>query len=97
MARNTSVSLGDHFSDFVQEQVASGRYATASDVLRAGLRLLEYEEAKLDRLRELIAEGIEDIDAGRVVRESDELWDAIDRDVDERIAREKRTDTRAVS
>lgn len=63
MARNTSVSLGDHFSDFVQEQVASGRYATASDVLRAGLRLLEYEEAKLDRLRELIAEGIEDIDA----------------------------------
>lgn len=97
MARNTSVSLGDHFTEFVEKQVATGRYATASDVLRAGLRLLEYEEAKLDRLRDLIAEGLADIDAGRVVRESDELWDTIDRDVDERIAREKRTDDRAVS
>ena len=59
MSRNTSVSLGDYFNDFVEQQVASGRFASASDVLRAGLRLLEEREAKLQRLRELIREGDE--------------------------------------
>ena len=87
MARNTSVSLGDHFTEFVQEQVASGRYATASDVLRAGLRLLEHEEAKYVQLRQLIAEGVAAIEAGDVHEESDEFWAGIDREVDERIKR----------
>jgi len=41
MARNTSVSLGDHFSAFIEAQIQTGRYGSASDVLRAGLRLLE--------------------------------------------------------
>lgn len=57
MARNTSVSLGEHFSGFIEEKVREGRYGSASEVVRAGLRLLEEEEAKLARLRELIAEG----------------------------------------
>ena len=57
MARNTSVSLGEHFSGFIEEKVREGRYGSASEVIRAGLRLLEEEEAKLARLRELIAEG----------------------------------------
>nr|WP_213685731.1 type II toxin-antitoxin system ParD family antitoxin [Roseicyclus sp.] len=57
MARNTSVSLGEHFSDFIEEKVREGRYGSASEVVRAGLRLLEEEEAKLARLKELIAEG----------------------------------------
>ena len=57
MARNTSVSLGDHFTTFIDEKVREGRYASASDVIRAGLRLLEEEEAKLARLRALIDEG----------------------------------------
>lgn len=57
MPRNTSVSLGDHFTDFITEKVEDGRYSSASDVVRAGLRLLEAEEAKLERLRALIDEG----------------------------------------
>lgn len=57
MNRNTSVSLGDHFVGFIDSKVAEGRYASVSDAIRAGLRLLEVEEAKLDRLRALIDEG----------------------------------------
>jgi antitoxin ParD1/3/4 len=59
MSKNTSVSLGEHFNGFIEAQVASGRFASASDVIRAGLRLLEENEAKLERLRELIREGEE--------------------------------------
>lgn len=59
MARNTSVSLGDHFAAFVERKVAEGRYGSASEVLRAGLRLLEEEEAKLEALRAALVEGEE--------------------------------------
>lgn len=57
MGRNTSISLGDHFASFVDEQVAEGRYSSASEVVRAGLRLLEEHEAKLAALRAAIDEG----------------------------------------
>ena len=57
MARNTSVSLGDHFARFVDAQVAGGRYGSASDVIRAGLRLLEEQEARLEALRRALSEG----------------------------------------
>ena len=57
MPRNTSVSLGDRFAAFIDESVASGRYNSASDVVRAGLRLLEEHEARLESLREALAEG----------------------------------------
>ena len=57
MPRNTSVSLGDHFAGFVDRSVKSGRYQNASDVVRAGLRLLEEHEAKLEALREALIAG----------------------------------------
>lgn len=57
MGRNTSFSLGDHFNSFIDEQVAHGRYASASDVVRAGLRLLEEQEARLAALRAALIEG----------------------------------------
>jgi antitoxin ParD1/3/4 len=59
MAKNTSVSLGGHFTKFIERQVAEGRYNSASDVVRAGLRLLEEEEAKLAALRAALIEGEE--------------------------------------
>lgn len=97
MARNTSVSLGDHFTEFVQEQVTSGRYATASDVLRAGLRLLEEDAQRLEWMRSQIAEGIAAVEAGQVFEESDELWASIDREVDERIKRRERSGSHVLS
>ena len=57
MPRNTSVSLGDHFIGFINERVESGRYNSASDVVRAGLRLLEEHEAKVEVLRKALVEG----------------------------------------
>ena len=57
MAKNTSVSLGEHFDQFIATQLSKGRYGSATEVVRAGLRLLENEEQKLETLRYLIAEG----------------------------------------
>jgi antitoxin ParD1/3/4 len=58
MAKNTSVALGDHFATFVDRQIADGRYGNASEVIRAGLRLLEEHEAKHRALQAAIREGI---------------------------------------
>jgi len=57
MATNTSISLDDHFSSFLAEQVAGGRYRSASEVIRAGLRLLEERELDLAALRAALAAG----------------------------------------
>ena len=57
MARNTSISLGDHFEGFIARQLHSGRYGSASEVVRAGLRLLEENEDKLAALRRSLEEG----------------------------------------
>ena len=57
MAKNTSIVLGDHFEQFINSQIASGRYGSASEVIRASLRLLEEHERRIGRLREALIEG----------------------------------------
>lgn len=59
MGRNTSVALGDYFEEFVEDSIAQGRYKNASEVIRAGLRLLEEEENKTQILKRAIQEGID--------------------------------------
>lgn len=59
MNRNTSISIGNYFDDFIQSRIAAGRYKNASEVVRAGLRLLEEEENRIVALRAAIQEGIE--------------------------------------
>lgn len=58
MGKNTSISLGDYFEDFVESKITEGRYKNASEVIRAGLRLLEEEENRIVALKGAIQEGI---------------------------------------
>ena len=59
MSRNTSISIGNYFDNFIQNRISAGRFKNASEVVRAGLRLLEEEETRIIALREAIQEGIE--------------------------------------
>ena len=64
MARNTSVTLGDYFDEFVEELVREGRFQSVSEVVRAGLRRLEKDER-----RERLLERLDDIELARMVEE----------------------------
>lgn len=57
MGKNTSFSLDEHFATFIESEVASGRYSSASDVVRSALRLLEERETHLDTLRRALVDG----------------------------------------
>jgi len=59
MSKNTSIALGEHFQEFVHELVSKGRFGTTSEVIRAGLRLLEEQDAKLTLLQKAIQEGMD--------------------------------------
>ncbi|MRU15383.1 type II toxin-antitoxin system ParD family antitoxin [Roseovarius sp. A21] len=69
MPRNTSVVLSDHFNDFITKAVESGRYNSASDVVRAGLRMLERQEMELEfnRLKANFSEADGQAKAGEVL------------------------------
>lgn len=57
--KTTSVALGGYFEDFIKSQIAQGRYNNASEVIRAGLRLLEEDESRLMALKSAINEGLD--------------------------------------
>ncbi len=77
MSKNTSFSLGEHFDVFVVEQLTTGRFNSASEVVRAGLRLLEENETKFHALRQALIKGTESPTA------KDFSIDAINRELDE--------------
>jgi antitoxin ParD1/3/4 len=64
---STSLSLGDHWETFIRKEVASGRYGSASEVVRDGLRALEERSARLEALRSHLAEGAAQADRGEFV------------------------------
>jgi len=59
MNKNTSISLGNYFDQFVQGRISEGRFKNVSEVIRAGLRLLEEEESKVIALKNAIRKGID--------------------------------------
>lgn len=59
MSKNTSITLGNYFDEFIQGQISSGRYKNVSEVVRAGLRLLEDEESKKSSLKKALQEGVD--------------------------------------
>jgi antitoxin ParD1/3/4 len=75
MSRNTSVTIGTHFESFIAEQVEAGRYGSASEVVRAGLRLLEEHEHRLRQLREALIDGE---NSGFVHRDVETFIDSLD-------------------
>ena len=79
IARNTSISLGVHFDGFISQQIQIGRYGSASEVVRAGLRLLENSESKLDVLRRMLIggeqSGVSDYNYDKFVAELEESRD----------------------
>ena len=67
MQRNTSVTLGNHFSGFVENKIQQGRFESTSEAVRAGLRLLEEHETKLDLLRNKLTIGEAQLNRGEGV------------------------------
>lgn len=66
MSKNTSIALGEHWQAFIEKQVSSGRYGSASEVIRNALRLLEQRDAKIETLRAALIEGEASGMAGRL-------------------------------
>jgi antitoxin ParD1/3/4 len=74
MAKNTSILLGAYFDEFIQRKVKSGRYASASEVIREALRLFEQHEKREEELEKALKEGedsgmLEDFDAHGFLKE----------------------------
>ena len=80
MQKNTSVTLGEHFEAFIASQIQEGRFASASEAIRAGLRLLEEHEMKLAALRRALQEGE---DSGFAEYSLQGLLDELDKESDD--------------
>lgn len=79
MARNTSVTLGEHFDQFVNAKIDEGRFQSVSEVVRAGLRKLEEDETRLSALRAKLQAGedsaaIDDFDGNKFISELHEKY-----------------------
>lgn len=74
MSKNTSIILGDHFEEFVGSQVGTGKYGSTSEVVRAGLRLLEERETAIKSLQAALIEGEE---SGVSNRNPDDIIEAV--------------------
>lgn len=57
MSKNTSILLGDYFNNFIRQQIEKGKYSSASEVIRAALRMFEYEESKKSELNKELKSG----------------------------------------
>lgn len=88
-----NINLTSHYDEYVTQALASGRYKNASEVVRAGLRLLETQEAedaaKLEALRAAVQEGEEDYKQGRYrtlasPNDIDAYFDELDAELDQR-------------
>ncbi len=80
MAKNTRVTLGEHFDGFIASQIESGRFGSASEVVRVALRLLENTETKLQTLRKALDEGEQ---SGIADYNYDEFMAELDSEIDE--------------
>lgn len=67
MAKNTSITLGNHFDLFIMKQIKSGRFSSASEVVREGLRVLEERETKLTLMRRELEQGEKQAKRGEFV------------------------------
>jgi len=76
MGKNTSVTLGEHYEKFISRAIENGRYGSTSEAIRAGLRLLEEREARLDLLRRALIEGEQS-------GQADYSLDTLNRELDE--------------
>jgi len=79
MSKNTSITLGKHFDGFIANQLDNGRFASASEVVRAGLRMLEDNEKKVETLRMLLEDGEK---SGTAKYSYEKLMDELDDELD---------------
>ncbi len=77
MSRNTSVTLGEHLGEFVENKIRQGRFESTSEAVRAGLRLLEEHETKLDLLKRRLAIGEAQLDEGQGIDGDEFMQDLI--------------------
>lgn len=77
----SSVNLGNHLDGVIDTLVKTGRYGSRSEVLRAGVRLIQERESRLESFEAALAAGLADVQEGRE-RDADEFFDELEAEVD---------------